>query len=577
MTFFRKIFFISLLLPLGVMAQDQPKPNWQNLDLQKDGVFGISTEKAYDLLKGRESSPVIVAVIDGGIDEDHEDLKSIMWKNPKEVAGNKVDEDKNGYTDDIYGWNFIGSAKGNVRYDNLELVRLIRIYQDKYASVLNSTPLSAQERKEFSLYKKLVTEHMDKMQNARIGYENFSIVKKTLDSIVLKIGKKEVTATDIEKYDAKNGNEQKVLKLVKSELKKEQDFKKVREELNDVYKYYYSQLNYHLNLMYDPRDSIGDDYADSRQRLYGNGDVTGPDAYHGTHVAGIIGAVRNNSKGINGVADNVRIMGLRAVPDGDERDKDIANSIRYAVDNGARVINMSFGKGYSWDKAVVDSAVRYAEQKDVLIVHAAGNDGKNNDHSNNFPNKFLSDTTNANFANLPQSRPDPFMNGQNRQQSNGIGGIMRPALPQKPRIDSARFFGPQVNNWIEVGASGWKNDENLVAEFSNYGRYTVDVFAPGMKISSTIPESKYKEEDGTSMASPVVAGLAALIRSYYPNLTAAQVKDIILKSVVKVEQKVKIREDGERKKVKLADICISGGVVNAYNALQMASKVSASL
>ena len=577
MSFFRKIFFMGLILPLGLLAQDQPKPNWQNLDLQKDGVFGISTEKAYDLVKGRTSSPVIVAVIDGGIDEEHEDLKSIMWKNSKEIAGNNTDDDKNGYADDVYGWNFIGSPRGNVRYDNLELVRLIRVYQDKYASVLNSTPLTPQEKKEFALYKKLVTEHMDKMQNARIGYENFVIVKKTLDSIMARIGKKDVTAADIEKYSAKNANEQKVLKLVKSELKKEQDFNTVKEELNDVYKYYHSQLNYHLNLMFDPRDSVGDNYEDSKQRLYGNGDVTGPDAYHGTHVAGIIGAVRNNNKGIKGVADNVRIMGLRAVPDGDERDKDIANSIRYAVDQGARVINMSFGKGYSWDKAIVDSAVRYAEQKDVLIVHAAGNDGKNNDLSNNFPNKFLSDTTNANFANLSPNRPDPFMNGQNRQQSNGFGGIMRTATPPKPRIDSARFFGRQVNNWIEVGASSWKNDEDLVAEFSNYGRYTVDVFAPGMKINSTIPESKYKEEDGTSMASPVVAGLAALIRSYYPNLTAVQVKDIILKSVVKVEQKVKIREDGERKKVKLSDICTSGGVVNAYNALQMASKVSASL
>ena len=574
MHFFKKILLITFFFPLCILAQEQAKPNWHNLDLKKDGVFGISTERAYELLKGKTGVPVIVAVIDGGVDEEHEDLKSVMWKNSKEIPGNNIDEDKNGYSDDVYGWNYIGSSHGNVRFDNLELVRLIRIYQDKYASTLNSTPLSAQEKKEFSLYKKLVTEHMDKMQQARIGYENLSVIRRTLDSIVIKIGKEVVTKADIEKYSARNGTEEKVLKLVKSELKKKPDFMSVKEDIDDAYKYYYNQLNYHLNLDFDSRDSIGDNYNNSAERFYGNNDVTGPDADHGTHVAGIIAADRKNSIGIKGVADQALIMALRTVPDGDERDKDVANSIRYAVDNGARVINMSFGKSYSWDKAAVDSAVKYAASKDVLLVHAAGNDGKSNDVTNNFPNKFFGDTTNVNFVNLNRNRFGMLMD-QPASPAIGIGGINRPVSPPAPKLDSARFFGPQAHNWIEVGASGWTNGEDLIAEFSNYGKYTVDVFAPGMKINSTMPDSKYKEQDGTSMASPVVAGLAALIRSYYPSLTAPQVKDIIIKSVAKVDYKVKIREAGERKKVKLSDISVSGGIVNAYNALQLAEKVAA--
>ena len=282
---------------------------------------------------------------------------------------------------------------------------------------------------------------------------------------------------------------------------------------------------------FDPRtDSVGDNYLNSNDRNYGNNNITGPDAEHGTHVAGIIAAIRNNDLGIKGVADNVKIMAIRAVPDGDERDKDVASSIRYAVDNGAKIINMSFGKAYPWDKKVVDEAVKYAVSRGVLLVHAAGNDGKNTEKEESYPNRLFTDS---------------------------IGVTMGTAA-----------------GWIEVGATGWKNDEELLASFSNYGGKTVDVFAPGVKINSAFPGSTYKENDGTSMASPVVAGLAAMIWSYYPQFTAVQVKDIIMNSVTKVEQKVKIKEDGSNKKVLLSDISVTGGVVNAYNAMLLAEKTN---
>jgi subtilisin family serine protease len=537
MNYIQKLVCMTIVatIPFLSSAQEKEKPkgNWQNLDLQSDSVFGISTEKAYrELLKGKISKPVTVAVIDGGIDEEHEDLSKVMWINTKEIAGNKIDDDKNGYADDFNGWNFIGSDKGNVQYDNMELVRLVRKLQPKYSAALNSTPFNEQERKEFLLYQKLITVYMDKLQEAQMGLANTTIFKRYIEEMTAKMKIEKPTLADFEKYKPAGDIEEKVLKAVKSELKKNPDFSKLKEDVDEGLKYYDTMIKYHLNLEFNPRDIVGDNYANSKEHHYGNPDITGPDADHGTHVGGIIGAIRNNGIGINGVADNVRIMAVRAIPDGDERDKDVANSIRYAVDNGARIINMSFGKSYSWDKKVVDDAVQYAMDKNVLLVHAAGNDAVNTDKEDNFPNRRFVDSLGVNMG--------------------------------------------KAAAWIEVGASGWKNDESLLADFSNYGKKSVDVFAPGVKINSTYPKSTYKDNDGTSMASPVVAGLAALIWSYYPLLSAVQVKEAIMKSVVKVETKVKVKEDGNSKKVPFSELSVSGGVVNAYNAIQIAQKMTVS-
>jgi subtilisin family serine protease len=524
-------------LPFVLSAQSKedvsPVANWQNLDLKDDGVFGISTEKAYkELLKGKKSSPVIVAIIDGGIDEEHEDLKKIMWVNNKEIPGNGIDDDKNGYVDDINGWNFIGSAKANIHHDNMELIRLINIYQPKYASALNSTPFNEKERKEFQLYQKLVTDYMSRLQSAQMGLQNTMMIKKYLDEITSSMNNQNPTLDDLSDFKPSNDMQSQVIKFIKPEIKKA-DFKKFYEELLDGIKYYDTQVKYHLNVDFDPRkDSVGDDYSNSNERIYGNNDITGPDAEHGTHVAGIVSAIRTNDIGIKGVAGNVRIMGVRTVPDGDERDKDVANAIRYSVDNGAKILNMSFGKSYAWDKKVVDEAIKYAVSKGVLLVHAAGNDSKNTEKEDNFPTRLFTDSTGVTMG--------------------------------------------TADAWIEVGATGWKNDEDLVATFSNFGGKTVDVFAPGVKINSTMPGSKYKENDGTSMAAPVVSGLAALIWSHYPKFTALQVKDIIMKSVTLVEQKLKIKEEGDNKRVLLSEISVSGGIVNAYNALLLAEKTNSS-
>lgn len=522
---------IGILPFLGFAQGKKENPaNWYNLDLKADGVMGISTEKAYELLKGRKSTPVIVGVLDGGVDYLHEDLKEVMWVNKKEKAGSTVDADGNGYAADVHGWNFLGNANGaNVQFDNLEVTRLIRLYEPKYISILPSTPLSEAERREFVAYQKMINDYTTKLDEANFGNLNYGNLKKEVDTIVAAIGKdpQAITKADFDKFNATSDRQKMIVRIAKKELEKV-TFPKFYEDLEEGAKYYGNQIEYHLNKNYDSRAIVGDNYEDASERFYGNADIKGPDAEHGTHVAGIIGAKRGNNIGIDGVANNVQIMGVRIVPDGDERDKDVANGIRYAVDNGARVINMSFGKGYVFNKKTVDDAVRYAEEKDVLLIHAAGNDSKDNDIIKNYPMKYYTDSLDAVLG--------------------------------------------EASNWITVGATSSRVNDELLASFSNFGYRTVDVFAPGVKINSTMPESKYKEQDGTSMAAPVVSGLAAVLRSYYPTLTAKEVKDIILKSVTKIDQKVKVKVDGSSKKVYLDEISVSGGIVNLYNAILEADK-----
>ncbi|WP_029282508.1 S8 family peptidase [Pedobacter sp. R20-19] len=573
------IFIVFILIQVSALAQHKNvklPANWFNLDLAENGYFGISTEKAYrDLLKDKKPKEnIIVAVIDGGIDVNHPDLKSVLWVNQKEIPGNGIDDDGNGYIDDINGWNFIGSKKGNLEFDNLELVRLLRIYTPKYQSTTNLTPLDSNQKEEFRLYKKMVGDFGKKYEDASNTFSVLVTINKVLDSVAAINHKQIPSYEDVEKYKADDEIEERVKTIIRKGSKEDGSFEKFYKSIKDGYKQYDAMLKYNLNPKYDKRtELVGDDYANSSDRNYGIADVKGPDAMHGTHVGGIIGADRNNGLGILGVANHVRIMAIRVVPTGDERDKDVANGIRYAVDNGARVINMSFGKAYKWDKKVVDEAVKYAESKGVLLVHAAGNDNQNNDIEENYPNKYY-DGAEAEAYKLAHRKPlkpdfiPPKSMGQNTMGMRPPMGI---AIPKQVPIDSAKFRLPSATNWIEVGASAYKDDETLKTDFSNYGKYNVDVFAPGFLINSTIPDGKYEDLDGTSMASPVVSGLAALILSYYPQLKPAQVREIIMKSVTKVDHKIKYKnENGENTRVLFNEICVSGGIVNAYNALKLA-------
>lgn len=574
----------SLFLGFSTSAQNKNvklPANWYNLDLLQDGYFGISTEKAYkELLNGKQvRQKVIVAVIDGGVDTSHEDLKDVLWHNQKEVAGNGIDDDGNGYIDDIHGWNFIGSKNANVAYDNLELTRIRRTLLPKFISTTKMTVLDSADKEQFALYQKVTKEFGEKYNDAHASFSAINTITKILDSVAAATGKKIPRVEDIDQYSPNGEEEEYYVKYIKKGAKKD-GMDKFYEEMKDAYKQYDVMLNYNLNMDYDPRPSlVGDNYANPQERLYGNSDVAGPNADHGSHVSGIIAAKRDNGIGINGIADNVSIMAIRVVPEGDERDKDVANGIRYAVDNGARIINMSFGKGFKWDKEIVDEAVKYAEKKGVLLVHAAGNDNADNDAKDNFPNKYfetpeaIAYEKNKKVADLKELLDKAK---ENQKLSNPRYGPMnRGSISTnfKPKpVDTTKFNFPHASNWIEVGASAYKNDSELKASFSNYGKYTVDVYAPGFMINSTIPGSKYKEFDGTSMAAPVVSGLAALILTYYPELQPAEVRDIIMKSVVKVTQKVKhTNSRNESSRILFTELCRSGGIVNAYQALKLAA------
>ncbi len=519
---------VFLSLPVWTSAQSAKKApeNWFNLDWKQDGVPGVSTEKAYQtLLKGKTASSVIVAVIDGGVDPLHEDLNNVMWVNPDEIAGNGIDDDKNGYIDDVYGWNFIGNPNGdNVGSDALEVTRLYAHYDKKYKNV-NPSTLSKKERKKYDYYTNLGTTVNEAREKAEKNLTYYRELKQTFIESEELLKKHLGTSTlTMDQLNGIKSEDEKIINAVSVVGKL------LENDLDESYfdgalGYFEGQTKYY-DPSFDPRDIVGDNYANSREWNYGNNDIKGPEAFHGTHVAGIIGADRNNDLGIKGVSAHALIMGVRVVPDGDERDKDVANGIRYAVDNGASVINMSFGKSYKWDKKVVDDAVKYAEKHDVLLVHAAGNDGSNTDIANNFPS-------------------DKF-------ERHGW------------------FSRKTAKNWLEVGALNWQEGEKLAAPFSNYGKDNVDLFAPGMAIHSTTPDNGYQDAQGTSMASPVVAGVAALIRAYYPDLTAVQVKKILMDSVVPVNEEV--IKPGSKEMINFSKLSVSGGVINVYNALELASK-----
>lgn len=517
----RHILSKKPLIVFGDTTKKAPK-NWFNLDPAVDKVQGVSTEKTYkELLKGKKSQAIVVAVIDSGVDIDHEDLQGKVWKNEKEIPNNGIDDDGNGYVDDVSGWNFIGGKDGkNINQDTYEVTRVYKMLKAKYEGKTEADATDKAEFKMFQKAKKIYEAKSQEFVGQKLMVENFyNTYKNSAKLIQAYLDKETPTETEVEGIET----EDKVVLAAKNMVLRvisngsEAGIKGYLDYLKDG-------LEYGYNLDFDPRKIVGDNYEDKNEKGYGNPDVKGADPKHGTHVAGIIAANRNNDLGMKGIAENVRIMAVRAVPNGDERDKDIANAIRYAVDNGAKIINMSFGKSFSPEKKSVDDAVRYAESKGVLLVHAAGNDGKNIDTEDNFPNRTFLD---------------------NKEPSN----------------------------WLEVGALSWKSGDESVANFSNYGKKSVDLFAPGVDIYSTTPNQKYEDQSGTSMAAPVASGVAALLLSYYPHLTAAQVREILIKSTVKPQVEVYKPAEEPSEKVKFADLSITGGIINAYEAIRLADKI----
>lgn len=543
----KRIFIsISVLLLSGFLsaqtAQSTPtvekRPdNWFNLDPTTDKVNGVSTEKTYkELLKDRKAVPVIVAVLDSGVDWKHEDLSEVMWTNPGEIAGNGIDDDKNGYIDDIHGWNFLGGKDGkNVDAENLEMTRLYRKLKPKYDGKTLADFKSKEERAEYNLFVAV----KEDMSSTKAKYEpTYNQIKFILEGLVkvesdikAQQNVSEIKIENLEKYTPEEKASKQVKMIAMMSMKQSKgSFNDFKKEIEGVQEQVAPMIEVGLNPDVDPRTIVGDNYADSYEKYYGNADCKGPHSLHGTHVAGIIAAKRNNGVGMDGVAANVQIMAVRCVPNGDERDKDIANAIIYAVDNGAKILNMSFGKKYSWDKKCVDAAVKYAQSKGVLLMHAAGNDHLNIDEVTHYP--------------------------------------------------TTKFEGKgSASNMMTIGALSWKPDSMIAANFTNYGKKSIDLFAPGVDIYSTLPENEYRDLSGTSMATPVAAGVAAVLKSYYPALTPEQMKKILIKSSVRTYKGKKVIKPGSKKGskdryVKFEELGKNAGIINLYEAIKLADKMN---
>jgi subtilisin family serine protease len=531
----RYLFYIltALLLSAAASHAQAPLAQWHHLDPVADKTMGISTERAYELLRALPvrpaARPLIVAVIDGGIDTAQVDLRRVLWHNPREIAGNSLDDDHNGYADDVYGWNFTGGADGrNVFRNQKEETRLYARLRPLYEhQTLAKVPPG--KKVEFQLYEQVKKAYNTKRAAAEADYQddarelakdmaNVATLRQAYGVAVVDSGRlrQPPMAADTalprlaaHYYQAVHGKFPNLDSLTNQ-------YGRYNAKLKQV-------LDCEYNLAYNPQPLVGDHPADLAERHYGNPDVKADPrdhgTEHGTHCAGIIAADRTNNLGVRGIAEQVCILSVRAIPMGDERDKDVANAIRYAVDNGASIISMSFGKYFSPEKAVVDEAMRYANAKGVLLVHAAGNDHLNVDSTTQYPN--------------PR-----FLNGQT------------------------------IPNLITVGASARTNNEHLAASFSNYGRL-VDVFAPGVDVVSTYPNNQYRPGSGTSMAAPVVAGIAAVLKVNFPQLSPAELKRIILASAVPVHTQV--RRPGTKQLVDFATLSRTGGIVNLYEAVRLAS------
>lgn len=496
---------------------------WHHKDLESDGVPGVSLKQAYDYLSDRPSKKVIVAIIDSGYELEHDAFQTNIWVNQDEIAGNGIDDDNNGYIDDVNGWNFLGGANGNIIHENLELTREYRKLKAKYE---NASPSKSAE---YKYWKEIEERYLKESEETFAAADGFF---KTYNGIGyqygLLAGYSQVDTLTVEALNSIESQDSIVMAAdgymtrILTYLGGKATLSEVQVLFEGAKSYYDYQGNYAYNPEFDPRDIIGDNPTDFSNRSYGNndiGEVSGYGGSHGTHVAGIVGG--KSGETTLGITEKVEFMFIRAIPSGDERDKDVGNSIRYAVDNGAQVINMSFGKDYSPNQKYVREAVKYAEQKGVLMIHAAGNDGKNNDETLSFPDGSIS----------------------SKKKSK---------------------------NWIEVGASSSSYDESLPAGFSNYGKENVDLFAPGVSILSAVPGNTYEANSGTSMASPVVAGVSALLLSYFPDLTAAEVKEILMQSATKVDLEVTI--PGSEEKTNFSNLSRTGGIINAFEAVKLADK-----
>ena len=514
--------------------QDKDLMTWYHKDFSSSNVYGVNTENAYKYLesKGLKPKTVVVGVLDSGVEVDHPGLVKNMWKNPNEVPNNGKDDDNNGYIDDIYGWNFIGGKNGDIDVDNMEVTRVVKKYQSVFEGENSATNKANQAKmpEEFAMYMKAKEIFTKKSIDAKQGYETYSRIQKMIPNMVALLNGKNLTTEAVSAIKPSTQEQAMAVSVlgqiaqdpaVKGKTPAEVQ-KYLDAQMKEALDYYGPQATKQYNLDFDPRaEIVGDHYEDYSERKYGNNHYEGPDAKHGTHVAGIIAGLPQGKEIQYGVGyKTAKIMTVRAVPNGDERDKDVANAVRYAVDNGAKILNMSFGKPVSPGKSEVWAAFKYAQDKGVLLVKAAGNENENIAENVYYPTNFKD-------------------------------------------VNDAKPF---INNMIVVGAST-NDNEFLRADFSNYNQKMVNVFAPGDKIYSTVPDGKYEYLQGTSMASPVVAGAASVLLAYMPNLKPEQIIESLVKTSNKSSVNAMINSNTNNRFDLISE---AGGVIDLRKAAEYA-------
>ncbi|MGZ3777686.1 MAG: S8 family serine peptidase [Mucilaginibacter sp.] len=526
-------FFVSCLVIFALLAgqtaiaqqlppfQPDPPKNWFAMDLKTDGFYGVSLNQGYQFLQGKKSKPVVVAIIDSGCDTLQQDLQSVLWVNPK--------QDKD-FPGDVHGWDFLGGPGRKCDFNETEEeVRQYFKLKDKYANLTEST---APNKKEYGFWMQVKAQYDSTVNKAHTELQQLTPIMNALVETsgyirhLLNLKDDQTfTRADVEHLETKNDTVAQIRELWLIAFSEDVSTANNVKALKGMSEYL-AKLNNEVSPDLEARKRIvGDDPDILHDKPYGNSVLKFEDAAHGTQVAGLVGAVRGNNYGIDGVADNVQLMIIKAVPNGDEYDKDVTNAIHFAVDHGAQVINMSFGKKISPHKAWVDEAFKYAAAHDVVLVQASGNESQDMDLKPEFPNDMIADGSST-----------------------------------------------DADNVINVGASGMKPDTSLAADFSNYGKRNVDVFAPGVKITSATMDAETSTDDGTSFSSPIVTGIAALIREYYPSLSAKQVKQAILESATPITD-VKVYKPGTKELVSFDTLTKTGGIVNADRALQAAAKM----
>jgi hypothetical protein len=509
---------IGILLILGTcftsaLSQSKQIKNYAGWHkLCGENLRGANTEAARIYMGERwfgTKKNIVVGVIDSGIDTTLESVRPALWSNPKEKPDGK-DNDGNGYVDDLHGWNFLGTADGtfNMTSAGTQEFREFKRLYPKYKHVNAEEMANNAEYQYYLAMRKAAG--INGYLRAYAFAQQKAMARHAIDSIAQAmpgIDADTMCVTNVMRLDV---NEPRWESWVSAQIA---DI--VRSGGSMTWAKFKQRQQAALQLMQnriasierdiDKRTLMGDNMNDASDIHYGNNTLTVDGCEHGTFVAGIIAGQTPDDKRYEGICPEAKIMTIRICPDGDEYDKDVSTAIRYAVDNGAKVINMSFGKYTSPQADMVNDAIAYAARHDALIVQAAGNDHKDIDRANYFPTA----------------------------------------------VDKQ---GRRFDNYIRVGATDMHGHASKI---SNYGARNVDIFAPGEYIASVFPGNKKDLSQGTSLAAPVVAGVAAMIRCYFPRLTATEVKHILMESASRMDEQ---------------GLSVCNGIVDALAAVKMARK-----